>query len=276
MSPEQAAGDVERLGPSSDIYGLGATLYCLLTGKPPFEGEDVGAVLGAVQEGRFPQPTRLDPSLDPALDAVCLKAMALKPSDRYPSPRALAEDVDRWMADEPVSAGHEPLAVPGWRWTRRHRTAVTATAASPLAGLIGLAAVASVTVAAAERIYREKLAANRARNEAVQLQRAADAQRTRAEEQKALADRHAEAARKAQEEAGQQAQLGLGTIYDVVTTADEKPLSRAEMGPLRVELLQLVMKNLDQISRQAATSSTADRTMGVALQKMGGSTSRWA
>ncbi len=77
MSPEQAGGDLERLGPRSDVYSLGATLYCLLTGRPPVEDDDVGAVLRAVQKGDFPPPRRLDPAIDPALEAVCLKAMAL-------------------------------------------------------------------------------------------------------------------------------------------------------------------------------------------------------
>ena len=61
MSPEQAAGDLDRLGPRSDVYSLGATLYCLLTGKPPFEG-DVGEVLRKVGRGEFPRPRQLDPS----------------------------------------------------------------------------------------------------------------------------------------------------------------------------------------------------------------------
>src|SRR4051794_41268596 len=99
MSPEQAAGEVDRLGPASDVYSLGATLYCLLTGKAPFEGDDLGAVLRAVRGGDFRPPRALDPSLDRALEAVCLKAMALDPADRYASCQALAEDVERWTAD---------------------------------------------------------------------------------------------------------------------------------------------------------------------------------
>ena len=144
MSPEQAQGDLEHLGPQSDVYSLGATLYCLLTGRPPVENDDVGAVLRAVQRGEFPPPRQLDPALDRALEAVCLKAMALKPEDRYPSPRALAEDVERWMADEPVTAWREPVSRRARRWARRNRTAVTAAAVAVAAGVVGLAAVAAV------------------------------------------------------------------------------------------------------------------------------------
>ena len=88
MSPEQARGELDRLGPRSDVYSLGATLYCLLTGRPPFEGDDLGEVLRKVQRGDFPPPRQLDPSLDRALEAVCLKAMATQPEDRYASCRA--------------------------------------------------------------------------------------------------------------------------------------------------------------------------------------------
>jgi eukaryotic-like serine/threonine-protein kinase len=143
MSPEQADGDLEHLGPRSDVYSLGATLYYLLTGKPPFEGDVVDLIRG-VQKGAFRPPRELDPSIDRALEPVCLKAMALKPVDRYGSPRALAEDVERWMADEPVIAWREPWARRARRWARRNRTLMTTAAAAVLVALAGTAAVLAV------------------------------------------------------------------------------------------------------------------------------------
>jgi len=86
----------------------------------------------------------VDRSIDPALEAVCLKAMALKPPDRYASPRLLGEDIERWLADEPVSARRDPLAERVRRWMRRRRTAVVATAAAVLVALIGLAALSAM------------------------------------------------------------------------------------------------------------------------------------
>ncbi len=138
MSPEQARGELDRLGPRSDVYSLGATLYCLLTGRPPFEGDDIGELLRKVQRGEFARPRQLDPSIDKALEAVCLKAMATKPEDRYASCRGLAEDLERWTADEPVSAWAEPWTRTLLRWLTRHRTGVTAAAAAVLVGVVGL------------------------------------------------------------------------------------------------------------------------------------------
>ncbi len=124
MSPEQAAGLLDRLGPASDVYSLGATLYCLLTSKPPFEGA-AGEVLRLVQNGGFVPPRRRDPNVDRALEAVCLKAMALRPDDRYPTSRALAEEVENWLADAPVSARPDPLTTRAVRWMRKHQVAAT-------------------------------------------------------------------------------------------------------------------------------------------------------
>src|SRR5262249_46181889 len=144
MSPEQARGELDRLGPRSDVYSLGATLYGLLTGRPPFESEDIGSVLHAVEEGRFPRPSRLGPALGKPLGAVSLQAMATVPEDRYPTPRALADDLERWMADEPVTAWREPLSRRARRWGRRNRTAVASAAVALIAGVVGLSAVLAV------------------------------------------------------------------------------------------------------------------------------------
>jgi eukaryotic-like serine/threonine-protein kinase len=137
MSPEQARGDLRAVGPLSDVYSLGATLYCLLTGDPPFEGGPV-EVLGRVQRGDFQAPRQVNPAVPPALEAVCLKAMALKPDGRYASAEALAEDVEHWLADEPVDARPEPWPARLARWARRHKPAVAAVAV-----LLAAAAVAN-------------------------------------------------------------------------------------------------------------------------------------
>jgi serine/threonine-protein kinase len=158
MSPEQARGDLDHLGPRSDVYSLGATLYCLLTGRPPFEGDDVGAVLRTVQNGEFTPPRQVDRTIDPALEAVCLKAMSVDPANRYDSPRALSEDIERWMADEPVSARREPGVERARRWMRRHRTAATAAAAAVFVALAGLAAVLAVQTKANAELTRSKAA----------------------------------------------------------------------------------------------------------------------
>jgi serine/threonine-protein kinase len=149
MSPEQARGDLEQLGPRSDVFSLGATLYCLLTGTPPYQGE-LFDVIRAAQKGEFPAPRNRDPKIDRSLEAVCLKAMATRPEDRYPSARALAEDVERWIADEPVSARREPLAARLCRWGRRHRTAVAALGLS-LGTAVVLLTVSNVLVTNAQR-----------------------------------------------------------------------------------------------------------------------------
>src|SRR5262249_40481777 len=138
MSPEQAAGRLDQLGPRSDVYSLGATLYHLLTGRAPFAEKDVGAVLRKVQQGDFPSPRQVQGEVPAALEAVCLKAMALKSADRYASAKELADEVERWLADEPVRAYRESLRLRLARWRRRHPALVTGTAALVFTALLGL------------------------------------------------------------------------------------------------------------------------------------------
>jgi serine/threonine-protein kinase len=141
MSPEQAGGLRSRTGPASDVYSLGATLYILLTGKPPQDDPDLEEVLARTQRGEIVPPRQINPDISPALEAVVLKAMALKPADRYSSAKALAEEIERWLADEPVMAWREPAFARARRWMRRRQTLVAGMSISVLAALLGLGAV---------------------------------------------------------------------------------------------------------------------------------------
>ncbi|MCI0681462.1 MAG: protein kinase [Gemmataceae bacterium] len=151
MSPEQAAGQLDKLGPPSDVYSLGASLYVLLTGTAAISDTDLVRLLDRVKKGDFRKPRAVKPDIHPALEAICVKAMALKPEDRYPTPRELARDIELWLADEPVSAWPEPWTVKTWRWVKRHRTLVSTAAAAVVLITVGSIIFAGFMKAAAER-----------------------------------------------------------------------------------------------------------------------------
>jgi serine/threonine-protein kinase len=154
MSPEQAAGRLDLLGPASDVYSLGATLYCLLTGRPAITDSNVLDALQKVKKGDFPAPRLVKREVAPALEAICLKAMALKPADRYGSPRELAEDVEHWLADEHVSALPESAMQRLARWGRRHR-ALTRAATITLALVAVVSVLATLLVNSAWRAEQD-------------------------------------------------------------------------------------------------------------------------
>jgi serine/threonine protein kinase len=130
MPPEQAAGKLDELGPASDVYSLGATLYYLLTGQPPVQGKSLDEVLKKVRAGDVAPPREIKHDIPKALEAICLRAMANRSKDRYDSPRELASDVERFLADETVSAYRESLPERTGRFVRKHRGAMQAAAAA--------------------------------------------------------------------------------------------------------------------------------------------------
>ena len=136
MSPEQAGG--EAPAKVSDVYSLGATLYHLLTGRPPIEKDERSAMLHRARIGEIVPPRQVNARVPAALEAVCRKAMSVDPRDRYPSPRALADEIEHWLADEPVAAWKEPWLVRSRRWVSRHRTPVAAVTAGVAVAVLSL------------------------------------------------------------------------------------------------------------------------------------------
>ncbi|MAT70550.1 MAG: hypothetical protein CMJ58_13615 [Planctomycetaceae bacterium] len=131
MSPEQAAGQLNDLGPQSDVYSLGASLYHVLTGRTPHDGSgDLGVLMYQIARGDMSTPRDCESWIPKPLSAICMKALDRLPENRYPSAGAMGEDLQRWLSDEPVRAYSDSIVERTWRWMRNHRTLVIAAVAA--------------------------------------------------------------------------------------------------------------------------------------------------
>jgi serine/threonine protein kinase/predicted negative regulator of RcsB-dependent stress response len=155
MAPEQAQGRTSSIDTLTDVYCLGAMLYEIITGFPPFYDKDALVTIRLVITTPPQPPRQRVSSVPPALEAVCLKALSKEPSERYPSAAALAREIQRFLADEPVSAFADPFHVRALRWAKRNRTLVSSVAALLVTAVIGLT-IGMVLLGQANRQIEEK------------------------------------------------------------------------------------------------------------------------
>lgn len=166
MAPEQAAGTAHRAGPAADVYALGAILYELLTGGPPFGPEPTAATLHRLLHEPPPSPRRVSPSVPRDLETIALKCLEKRPDDRYPTALALADDLRRYLDGEPVEARPVGSAEAVRRWAVRRPTAaalvavVVASLAGLLAGGVYHTTQLRASLGESERLRQETATAN--------------------------------------------------------------------------------------------------------------------
>jgi len=168
MSPEQATG-VFSLKPASDIFSLGATLYKLLTGTAPYKGESALESITFARRGTFTLPRDRDSEIPSGLETICLKAMSFEPDTRYATALELADDIERWLADEAIEAAPDSRLQKIGRWFRHHRGWTLSLISSLMVISLVVSAAAVTQQRAADREHEARIAAAEAHLDSLQL-----------------------------------------------------------------------------------------------------------
>jgi tetratricopeptide (TPR) repeat protein len=247
MAPEQAEGRIRDIGPRSDVYGLGAILYDLLTGRPPFRAASVLDTLQQVRSQEPIPPSQFQPKLPRDLETICLKCLQKDPSQRYATARELAEDLRRFGAGEPIRARPVGRIEWLWRWCRRHRFAAV------MSGTLILLVVAwAVTSTMLYRLARA--------NERAAVRAAAEAR-----SQEARARHNADQARRNAEDAQASATLARRREQTARATAQD---AIAQMIHLGDQLLRRLRAGHDPARAEGEWRRLSDDLMTMLLKEM--------
>jgi serine/threonine-protein kinase len=258
MAPEQAAGDGGRVGPATDTYALGAILYELLVGRPPFLGASMVETLEQVRTQEPVPPTHLEARLPRDLETICLKCLQKEPERRYASAGGLADDLDRFLAGLPILA--RPVGAPERfvRWCRRNpRLAGLSAAVVAL-----LLAVTAGALAFAYQIDKKQRETEQARADAVEAGAAAERNAERAQAESRRADANA-----------RDAEARYNLALDALNVVVGKVQSRLENTPategVRKEILLAAMEVLRKSAEQGDRSGLSERALASAHMILG-------
>jgi WD40 repeat protein/serine/threonine protein kinase len=180
MAPEQARGRTKEISETVDVYGLGAILYEVLTGRPPFRGESVADTLQQVLTDEPVAPRRLQANVPPELETICLKCLEKEPRRRYATAAVLAEDIRRFLANEPILAKPTPRWQLAWKWSKRHPAA----AALILVILVAGSAILTGGLGYQARLEKSLVEVSHERDQANQARAETERQRVEADEQR--------------------------------------------------------------------------------------------
>jgi len=251
MAPEQARGDVHDVGPSADVYSLGAILYEMLTGRPPFLGSSLVETLEQVRSKEPVPPRELVPKVPRDVETIALKCLQKEPAKRYGSAGELADDLDRFRAGKPILARPVSSMERAVRWCKRNPRIAGLTAAVVISLIVGTI-VSTVLAIGMARERNQK-----------------EAERIRAEEARVVAEAATVQAKKNAEEVLKQGKLALGSFGTLIDEVQKKIGDSPGTLPLKLKLLETAIEGLDKVAKNDEDSRLLGQSTAAAYMKIG-------